>query len=129
MRWTIVLAGAAMLAACGKSEEMADANAAATGFRPPSVTSRADFGGTVERRFHRLDKNGDDKLQADELPERLRRAIGRYDTDGDGALNSDEYGALMLKRFDRQDLNRDGTVTSEERAQAREQRGTRGHPE
>jgi len=129
MRALMVLVGAVSLTACGKSEEKADAQAAAANYRPPSVTSRADFGGTIERRFHRLDRNGDAKLEPDELPERLRASIARYDTDGDGTLSSGEYGAILLTRFDRMDANRDGTVTSEERAQARAERAARDKAE
>lgn len=122
MRGWIVLALLPAVAACGSTEAKHDANAAAADFRPPSVTSRADFGGMIERRFHRLDKDGDDRLSADELPERMRRMLPRYDKDGDGKLSSDEWGAAMLDRFDKQDLNRDGTVTTDERQRFREAR-------
>jgi hypothetical protein len=119
----MVLAGALpVLAGCGASDEAQDANAAAARYRPPMVTSRLDYGGQIERRFHRLDKNRDDKLSPDELPERMKRGLKRHDKDGDGALNSDEWGALMLERFDRQDLNKDGTVTTEEREASRSRR-------
>ncbi len=120
MRGLIVLAGIVpLVAGCGTETTGADENAAAANYRPPTVTSRLDFGGSIERRFHRLDKNGDDRLERDELPPRLRGAFDRYDTDGNGSLNSDEWGKLMLDRFDRMDANRDGTVTSEERDAAR----------
>jgi Ca2+-binding EF-hand superfamily protein len=120
MRGLIVLAGIVpLLAGCGKADEGADGNAAAINYRPPTVTSRLDFGGSIERRFHRIDKDGDDRLTRDELPPRIRPAFDRYDADGNGSLNSDEWGKLMLDRFDRLDVNKDGTVTSEERDQVR----------
>lgn len=126
MRSLIVLVGVIpLLTGCGSTEGDHDANAAAVKYRPPTVTSRSDFGGQIERRFHRLDKNGDDKLSADELPERMARALKRADKDGDGMLNSEEWGAFMLERFDRQDANKDGTVTTEERRLFREQRKER----
>lgn len=123
MRSLMVLAGVVpVLAGCGASEEAHDANAAAAQYRPPTVTSRLDFGGQIERRFHRLDMNRDDKLSPDELPDRMERGLKRHDKDGDGNLNSDEWGALMLDWFDRQDLNKDGTVTTEEREASRARR-------
>ena len=122
MRGMMAAAGVVMtaLAGCGQSESKGDEAAAAANYRPPTVTSRLDFGGAIERRFHRLDRNGDDRLQADELPPRLRDAIKLHDKDGDGALSSEEWGAMMLGRFDEQDVNRDGNVTSEERRLYRE---------
>lgn len=111
-----------LLAACGTPEEDHDAAAAATNYTPPTVTSRLDFGSEIERRFHAADMNGDDKVVADELPERLRPMIARGDTNGDKALGPQEWGDLMLNWFDRNDLNKDGTLTSEERDTYRERR-------
>jgi EF hand len=83
---------------------------------PPSITSRADFGGLVERRFQRLDVNHDGELTQDELPPRFTsETIARQDSDKDGKLDSGEWGKMMLDRFDRQDANKDGTVTTQER--------------
>jgi len=101
-----------------------DQNAALANYVPPSVTSRADFGGVIERRFHRADANADDKLTVDELPGRnAERLLGRYDKDGNGSLDSSEWGTLMLERFDRLDANKDGSVTSKEREAMRAARG------
>jgi hypothetical protein len=120
MRLIIAAAAAATLAACGPSaEERAETNAAIANFVPPSVLSRLDFGGVIERRFRRLDRNGDDKLQPTELPQRNAQRIMRYDTDGDGAVSAEEWSTGQLARFDRQDANHDGTVTSDEREAAR----------
>lgn len=125
MRSLVVLAGVLpVLAGCGGSEQAVNENAAA-GYRPPTVTSRLDYGGQIERRFHSLDENGDDRLTADELPPRQRPALARHDRNANGSLDSDEWGGLMLERFDRQDLNKDGTLTTEEREQFREQRRAR----
>ena len=124
MRSLIVLAGVLpVLAACsGASDEQHDASAAAARYSPPTVTSRLDYGGQIERRFHRLDKNADDALSSEELPERLRPALGSADTDRNGSMSSEEWGALMLGRFDQQDINKDGSVTTEERQTARAKR-------
>jgi hypothetical protein len=111
-----------LLAACGTPEEDHDAAAAATNYTPPTVTSRLDYGSEIERRFHRFDVNGDDKITADELPARLRRVVARGDTNKDGALGPEEWSNLMLDWFDRNDLNKDGTLTTEERETYRERR-------
>lgn len=123
MRSLMMLAACgSLLAACGTREEQHE-NGAAQNYTPPTVTSRLDFGGEIERRFHRVDVNTDDRVTADELPDRLRPMIARGDTDGDKALGPQEWGDLMLNWFDRNDLNKDGTLTSEERATYRERRG------
>ena len=105
--------GLCVLAACSdKSGGAVENDAAAAAFRPPTVTSRADFGGLIERRFHERDANRDDKLQRDELPERAAdRILAKWDKDKDGALSATEWGDMMLDRFDVMDLNDDGTVT------------------
>ncbi len=116
----MVTAAASLLAACGTSEEDHDEVAAATNYTPPTVTSRLDYGGEIERRFHARDLNRDDKITADELPPRLRPMIARGDTNGDKALGPQEWGDMLLNWFDRNDLNKDGTLTSEERETYRE---------
>ena len=120
MRAAVMLAGVALaMAGCsGKSDEKAARNAAAANYVPPSVTSRADFGGSIERRFNRLDKNNDTKLTELELGRRAG-LIKQYDKNGDGALDSSEWGTAMLSRFDTFDTNKDGTVTSDERQEQR----------
>ena len=93
-----VMAAGLVVAGCGdKDAQRAQADAGAVGFVPPSVTSRLDFGASMERRFRTLDRNADDRVTKDELPSPNAR----------------------IKAFDRMDLNHDGTVTSEERAESR----------
>lgn len=111
----VLLAGLAV-AACGPSadEKRAQADAKAAAFRPPSVTSRLDYGSSAERRFRNLDRNGDDVLEATELP-RVESRLNQLDRNHDGEITSTEWSEGMLARFDAMDLNRDGTVTTEER--------------
>ena len=96
---------------------------APAGFSPPTTISRAEYGGRMERRFRKLDKDGDGKLQRTELPQkRADRIVRRMDSDGDGVITSAEWSAGMLARFDKQDANRDGNLTSDERGK----RGKKG---
>jgi hypothetical protein len=111
----------AMVAACsGASEEEVAANSPAlANYTPPFVMSRLDFGGVVERRFRRLDHNGDDKLELRELnPRNAEARMKAFDRNGDGTLSNQEWSEGMMARFDAQDLNRDGTLTSDERERA-----------
>ena len=87
--------------------------ARASGFTPPAVTSRLDYGGIMERRFRRLDRNADDQITSDELPRQDSR-INELDGDRNGIITSEEYSQGQLARFDMLDINRDGTVTSDE---------------
>lgn len=117
----LVVACAAVVAACSgpSKEDKAEQEAAMANYVPPYVLSRLDFGGVVERRFRRLDRNEDDRLVQSELPPQRAARLMRFDTNGDGALSNEEWSEGMLKRFDEQDLNHDGTVTSDEREKAR----------
>ena len=114
------LAATAILASgCGnKEEQRAQADANAVGFVPPSVTSRLDFGASMERRFRTLDRNADDRITKDELPSPNTR-IKAFDRNNDGTITAIEWSEGTLAWFDRMDLNHDGTVTSEERAESR----------
>ena len=118
----MVLAAATPLAACNNAEKaQAKADAKAAGFVPPSVLSRLDYGGVVERRFHALDRNADQKIDATEMP-RSDSRLTALDLDKDGSVSAIEWSEGMIARFDKMDANHDGTVTSEER------QGARGRP-
>ena len=107
------------MSACGdKDAQRAQAEANAVGFVPPSVTSRLDFGASMERRFRTLDRNADDRITKEELPAPNAR-IKAFDRNKDGIITAIEWSEGTLAWFDRMDLNRDGTVTSEERAESR----------
>ena len=109
------------LGAChNKEAAQAQADANAAGFVPPSVLSRLDYGGIVERRFHALDRNGDQKITPDELP-RSDSKVMALDLDKDGSISAIEWSEGMIGRFDKLDANHDGTVTGEERQAGRSQ--------
>ena len=85
---------------------------------PPVVISRVDWASRAARRFRRLDKNADDKLDPTEIPKRAGRLMS-LDHDGDGSITEIEFGEGMLARFDTMDLNHDKTLTSDERQEAK----------
>ena len=117
------IAAALLVADCGPSaEEKAETNAAVQNFTPPFVMSRLDYGGVVERRFRRLDRNEDDRISRSEIGPRLAHRFDEIDANGDGGISNEEWSHWMLARFDRQDENRDGSVTSAERERARAER-------
>lgn len=48
--------------------------------------------------FKRMDANGDGKLSADEIPERMKDRMDAMDTDGDGEISKEEMDE-MIKKF------------------------------
>jgi hypothetical protein len=115
----MVLAFALLAVGCGEkaTEKRAEADAKAAGFVPPSVTSRVDYSSIQERRFRRLDRNADDVLEREELPDNPR--LRTLDRNGDGEITSSEFSEGQMNRFDGMDLNKDGSLTSDERVEAR----------
>ncbi len=65
-----------------------------------------------------FDKNGDGKLEADEIPPRMQKFMSKVDANGDGALTLDEMTAardsFIKARFARGDKNGDGSLTEDE---------------
>lgn len=121
MRLKVLMAGVVTLAACSEqSEGNAEQQAALANYVPPFVMSRLDYGGVVERRFRRLDVNGDDRITRKEVSPRLVGRFDQIDRNKDGGISNEEWSGWMISRFDQQDANRDGTVTSDERERARE---------
>ena len=112
---TALAVGLALSGCTDKDAQRAQADRNAAGFVPPSVTSRLDYGSSMERRFRTLDRNGDDKIGKDELPARSAPRLQALDRNKDGEISAIEFSEGMLARFDAMDLNHDGTVTTEER--------------
>ena len=134
VRWMAAVAGVAvLLSGCGgeESRQEKETRAAHSGFVPPAVTSRLDYGGEMERRFRTLDRDGNDQLTQDEWPRQDSR-LQLLDRNRDGVITSTEFSEGMLSRFDQMDINRDGTVTSDEEREfraARARGATPGQPQ
>ncbi|MEG3163857.1 hypothetical protein U1701_04550 [Sphingomonas sp. PB2P19] len=117
---TALAAGLALMGCTDKQAAREQADARAAGFVPPSVTSRLDYGGAMERRFRALDRDGDEKIGKDELPAKTAPRLQGYDRNKDGFISAIEFSEGSLARFDAMDLNHDGTVTTEERQASRQ---------
>jgi len=107
------------LAACSDEEEHRNAAAAvAAGFEPPTVLDRADFGSDLDKRFDKLDLNGDSILERNEWPPRYADRIAELDEDKDGKVTNGEFFETLMRRFDAADSNQDQVLTSDEREAA-----------
>ncbi|RIA44092.1 hypothetical protein DFR49_2329 [Hephaestia caeni] len=119
---TVLFLAALPLALLGCShDDESDRNAeaaVAAGFRPPTVLGRADFGMDLDKRFDRLDVNGDSILERNEWPPRYADRIAELDKNKDGKVTSGEFFDALMARFDAADTNHDQVLTSEERAAA-----------
>jgi len=70
--------------------------------KPPAKAAHPPQGGgssasRAGQMFQRFDKNGDGKLQMDEMPEQMRPMLKMADKNGDGAVDRDELTALRDK--------------------------------
>ena len=54
------------------------------------------------------------------------KRFARMDANGDGTITKDEFMALSNKRFERMDLNKDGAITPDERRAMRKKFGHKG---
>src|SRR5690606_18240256 len=72
---------------------------------PAKAKKRPQAGGDGAQLFQRMDKNGDGKVTADEIPAERRgmveKMIKRGDKDGDGAISSEEFAAIVKARASR----------------------------
>jgi Ca2+-binding EF-hand superfamily protein len=82
-----------------------------------------------EKRFARLDANGDGEISGDELPGR-GALVASADANKDGKISKAEYMAQAAARFAKMDANGDGKITPDEMKamgqRMREGRGGRG---
>lgn len=88
--------------------------------------SRAEFMAQSEKRFARLDANGDGEISGDELPGRSG-LVASADTNKDGKISKAEYMAQAAARFAKMDANGDGKITPDEmKAMGQRMRDGRG---
>jgi Ca2+-binding EF-hand superfamily protein len=144
MRTSILISAACALtgltlAACsGATAEPVDQSAQAETARlsAPPVEASAKSADAAPGRGHRgppdpaalikrFDQNGDGLLQANELPDHMKKFLGQADTNGDGVISLDELTAneakLHAAHLAMVDTNHDGQISPEERKAAFEQ--------
>ncbi len=63
-----------------------------------SGQQRGDFA----QMFQRLDKNGDQQLTKDEIPDRMKQRMSRMDLDGNGAIDAQEMQQIAKRMQNRQ---------------------------
>ena len=76
----------------------------------------------AERRFLKMDANGDNAVSRDEIETRLRaamerqleRMLTRMDADKDGTITQAEFDGLLATKFGKADADANGAVTFEE---------------
>lgn len=85
----------------GKGREVSpgEINGGAEPSEKRAETKKADSA-AAQQMFQQLDKNGDGKLQEDELPERMRSRFAEIDVNGDKAVDQGEW-AVASRRFQR----------------------------
>ena len=71
--------------------------AAAQGKRASRQDTRARIERRADKRFKKLDRNGDGVIDRSEWT-RKAKAFDRFDRDHDGTLGPDEFRRLVLKR-------------------------------
>lgn len=75
--------------------------------------------GRTDRRFSRLDRNGDGFIDASDIEARVaqrnafaqQRFFKRFDADSDGKVSRDEFNRFANRRFAELDLDDDGKIT------------------
>jgi Ca2+-binding EF-hand superfamily protein len=78
-----------------------------------SVAAGLSPDAVIKRMIEQFDKNGDGKLQKDELPPRLQARFDELDTNHDGALDESELKAVLpqlMRRFQQGNAQNDGNA-------------------
>jgi Ca2+-binding EF-hand superfamily protein len=80
--------------------------------------SRSELGRMPDRKFQKLDENGDGFITQPEFERggcrHVEKRFERMDANADGVVTKDEARAASLSRFAKSDANDDGVVTREE---------------
>jgi len=88
--WTSMLAAAALSIAAGDALAQAQPRTTRQQLRP-----RAER--RVEKRFKRLDQNGNNAIDRNEWP-RKAKAFDRFDADHNGSLSPEEFRRMIARR-------------------------------
>ncbi|GAB4141362.1 MAG: hypothetical protein Tsb0016_08950 [Sphingomonadales bacterium] len=112
-------------AMAGKGMMMLDSN-------KDGVISQEEFAASHDKRFSRLDADGDGKITAEEreamrkareekwkqrqaaMQERREKRLAEIDSDGDGAISKAEHQAMHQARFAAMDKDGDGQISRDE---------------
>jgi acetyl esterase/lipase len=65
---------------------------------PGLAQDGGEAGSAASKQFKDWDRNGDGRVEAGELPDRLRNQFGRADRDGDGGISLAEHLAMVAAR-------------------------------
>jgi hypothetical protein len=69
-----------------------------------------------QKRFSRVDKDKDGRVEREELLGPRRKAYAKLDTDGNGSVSFDEWAAKTIHKFSGADADRSGWLTPAEYA-------------
>lgn len=69
----------------------------------PGMSQEEAMSKWAEAEFKNRDRNGDGKLNADEMPERLKDQLDRFDVNKDGLIDMAEFRGYMSSRMDRRE--------------------------
>ena len=88
-------------------------SANASGLRGPAPPEATEMS-REQRRFARLDRDGDSRITRNEMLSTRTRDFRRLDTDGNNLLTFEEWAVATSNRFKSADANGDGELTQGE---------------
>ncbi|MBW0145104.1 hypothetical protein [Sphingomicrobium clamense] len=77
---------------------------------------KADPVSKEEKRFNRVDKDGDELITLSEIVQPRRKRFANLDLDGDGMLRFEEWAISTIDKFEGADADGNGTLTRAEYA-------------